>query len=117
MNAVAFGESKGKGKPKGYPKGGYQPPGGKGLKGFDKGKGGTGKDGKGKSFNSQLKKKTAGLIVFMGTCFACGAKGHTGKYCYSQNPAAGVNTTCSTCGLWGHKPEYCPKTAIAELSL
>ena len=44
-------------------------------------------------------------------------QGRTGKYCYTQNPSAGVNTTCTTCGLWGHKPEYCPKTAIAELSV
>ena len=83
-----------------------------------KGAGGKGKDGKGKnSFSSQLKKNAAGNTVFMGTCFACGVRGHTGKYCCSQNPSAGVNTTCSTCGLWGHKPEYCPKTAIAELTL
>ena len=40
MNAVAFGKSKGKGKPMGYPDGGYQPSGAKGLKGFDKGQGG-----------------------------------------------------------------------------
>ena len=118
VDAVAFGKSKGKCKPKGYQSKGYQPPGAKGLKGFDKGKGGKGgKDGKGKSFNSQLKKNAAGLIVFMASCFACGVAGHTGKYCYTQNPAAGINTTCSSCGLWGHKPEYCPKTAIAELTL
>ena len=53
----------------------------------------------------------------MGTCFACGVRGHTGKYCYTQNPSAGVNTTCTTCGLWGHKPEYCPKTALADVSV
>ena len=78
MNAVAFGKSKGKGKPKGYQAKGYQQPGAKGLKGFYKGKGGKGgKDGKGKSVSSQLKKNAAGLTVFMGSCFACGVKGHT----------------------------------------
>ena len=88
------------------------------MKGFDKGKGGKGgTDGKGKSFSSQLKKNAAGLTVFTGSCFACGVKGHTGKYCYTQNPAAGINTTCSSCGLRGHKPEHCPKTAIAEVTL
>ena len=88
------------------------------MKGFEKDKGGKGgKDGKGKNFSSQLKMNAAGLTVFMGTCFACGVKRHTGKYCFTQNPTAGVNANCPNCGLWGHKPEYCPKTAIAEVTL
>ena len=92
--------------------------GGKAQKGFDKGKGGKGKDGKGKNnFSSQLKKNAAGNTVFMGTCFSCNCTGHTGKFCYLQNKAQGVNTTCATCGVWGHKPEYCPKTALAEVSI
>ena len=40
VDAVAFGKSKGKGKPKGYQSKGYQPSCAKGSKGFDKGKGG-----------------------------------------------------------------------------
>ena len=67
LDAVAYGKTKGKGKPsgaKGYSKGGYQP-GGKAQKGFDKGKGGKGKDGKGKnSFGSQLKKNAAGNSIY-----------------------------------------------------
>ena len=53
----------------------------------------------------------------MGTCFSCNCTGHTGKFCYLQNKAQGVNTTCASCGVWGHKPEYCPKTALAEVAV
>ena len=121
LDAVAYGKTKGKGKPsgaKGYSKGGYQP-GGKTQNGFGKGRGGKGKEkgNVGKGFTSQLKKNAAGHTVFMGNCYGCGCPGHTGKFCYLQNKAQGINTTCPTCGVWGHKPEYCPKTALAEVAV
>jgi len=127
VNAMGYGKGKGKGKSyggygggyskgygkggdkgKGYGKGGYGGSGGAFGKGGDKGKGkGKGKDSGSGSVN--IKRNAAGVAIFVGDCYECGLRGHSGRNCPSRGGQYAHHGACGKCGVYGHKVEVCPK--------